>query len=111
MKSKISNTLVIGLVASLLEIDGVQAGAHDLCTRGSDSECARFGEQMCCAHIVYSFKGDDQDFYACASRPGIEYADGKIWDTYGFSGYWYCDGAIALQTALLATVALAAATI
>ena len=106
MKTRISNTLAIGLVGSLLSIEGVQAGAQDLCTRGSDSECARFGEQMCCAHITYEFKGDKQDFYACASRPGIEYAEGQIYDNYGFSGVWYCDGAIALQATLLTAAAL-----
>lgn len=58
---------------------------------------------MCCAHIQYEFKGDKQDFHACASRPGIEYADGRIIDTYGFNGYWYCDNAMDLSSALLLT--------
>ena len=44
MKLSISNSLAIGLIASLYGIDGVHAGAQDLCTKGSDSECARFGE-------------------------------------------------------------------
>ena len=62
---------------------------------------------MCCAHIQYTFKGDEQDFYACASRPGIEYSGGTIYDQYGFSGYWYCDSAIALQATLLAATTIA----
>ena len=37
----------------------VNAGAKDLCTAGSDSECARFGANMCCAYINYTFKGDN----------------------------------------------------
>ena len=85
----------------------VNAGAKDLCTQGSDSECARFGSNMCCAYIDYTFKGDKQDFYACASRPGIEYSGGSIYDQYGFSGYWYCDLAITLQATLLGTIAAA----
>ena len=44
MKAKISNSLTAGLVATLLSIEGVQGAAQDLCTKGSDSECARFGE-------------------------------------------------------------------
>ena len=63
---------------------------------------------MCCAHIEYTFKGDSQDFHACASRPGIEYSDGRIIDTYGFSGYWYCNNAISAQTTLLAAATVAA---
>ena len=49
----------LSLVAAMLAIDGVHGAAQDLCTKGSDSECARFGEQMCCAHIEYTFKGDE----------------------------------------------------
>ena len=37
----------------------VSAGSKDLCTQGSDSECARFGSNMCCAYINYTFKGDN----------------------------------------------------
>ena len=73
------------------------AGAKDLCTQGSDSECARFGSNMCCAYIDYTFRGDQQSFYACASRPGIEYSEGKIYDKYGFSGTWYCAFATTVQ--------------
>ena len=72
----------------------VSAGSKDLCTPGSDSECARFGANMCCAKINYTFNGDNQDFYACASRPGIEYSNGQIVDQFGFSGNWYCAGAV-----------------
>mmetsp|Transcript_22310 Transcript_22310/g.15905 ORF Transcript_22310/g.15905 Transcript_22310/m.15905 type:complete len:100 (-) Transcript_22310:151-450(-) len=85
----------------------VNAGAQDLCTAGSDAECQRFGTNMCCAHIQYTYEGDFQDFHACASRTGIEFNDGKIYE-YGFSGTWYCDYATSLQTAaaLVAVVTL-----
>ncbi len=76
--------LVTMLIASAF------AGSKDLCTAGSDSECARFGSNMCCALIDYTFKNDNQKFYACASRPGIEYSNGQIYDKYGFSGTWQC---------------------
>jgi len=56
MKYRISNALTLSLASMV--IDSANAGAQDLCTPGSDSECARFGEQMCCAHIEYTFKGD-----------------------------------------------------
>ena len=90
----------------------VSAGAKDLCTAGSDSECARFGSNMCCAYIDYTFRGDNQQFYACASRPGIEYSGGNIYDKYGFQGTWKCayafngirDGALALGAAVVATM-------
>ena len=102
----ISCAMTFGLAAMV--IDSVTAGAQDLCTPGSDSECARFGEQMCCAHIEYTFKGDNQDFHACASKPGIEFTNGMIVDNYGFSGRWYCNNAISAQTTLLAAAAIAA---
>ena len=88
----------------------VNAGAKDLCTQGSDSECARFGSNMCCAYIQYTFKGDSQQFYACASRPGIEYSNGQIYDKYGFSGTWRCAFAKELQAsvAVLSALLLAA---
>jgi|Transcript_5674 hypothetical protein len=88
----------------------VNAGAKDLCTQGSDSECARFGSNMCCAYINYTFKGDQQTFYACASRPGIEYSGGQIYDKYGFSGTWRCAFAQKLQASLLVLGAAALAT-
>jgi len=87
-------------VASLAVV--ANAGSKDLCTQGSDSECARFGNNMCCAYINYTFKGDNQEFYACASRPGIEYAGGNIYDKYGFSGTWRCAFATETQAAALA---------
>jgi len=68
----------------LLMADQVSAGAQDLCTPGSDAECTRFGNNMCCAKINYTFRGDKQDFYACASKPGIEYSSGQIYDQFGF---------------------------
>lgn len=89
-----------------------QAGNKDLCNPGSDSECIRYGSNMCCAKIQYSFKGDSQDFHACASRPGIEYTGGQIFDNlYGFDGRWYCDGALAGVQAATALVLAAAAAV
>lgn len=79
----------------------VQAGSKDLCTAGSDSECARFGSNMCCAYINYDFKGDNQEFYACASKPGIEYSNGNIYDKYGFSGTWRCAFAYGLESSIV----------
>lgn len=46
------------LVVTML-IASVSAGSKDLCTAGSDSECARFGSNMCCALIDYTFKNDN----------------------------------------------------
>ena len=89
----------------------VNAGAKDLCTQGSDSECARFGSNMCCAYIDYTFKGDNQQFYACASRPGIEYSDGNIYDKYGFSGTWRCAFAEQLQASVLLLGAITVASL
>jgi len=69
--------LIIAMAASTAFLaQQVQAGAQDLCTPGSDAECTRFGANMCCASIDYTFKGDRQAFYACASKPGIEYTNG-----------------------------------
>ena len=100
------------LIAIAVIVACVQAGSKDLCTAGSDSECARFGANMCCAYINYTFKGDNQQFYACASRPGIEYSGGNIYDRYGFSGNWYCAfaeglsvSAVALATIVVGTLA------
>jgi hypothetical protein len=57
---------------------------------------------MCCAHIYYEFRsGDKQDFYACASREGIEWTEGRIYDDAGFSGSWYCDEAFSLTRGIL----------
>ena len=95
------------LVVSLaMLVACVSAGAKDLCTQGSDSECARFGSNMCCAFIDYTFKGDNQQFYACASRPGIEYSEGKIYDKYGFSGTWKCAFAKELKASIAVISAL-----
>ena len=95
------------LVAIAAIIAVVSAGSKDLCTAGSDSECARFGSNMCCAYINYTFKGDNQEFYACASKPGIEYSGGTIYDKYGFSGTWKCAFASGLQFSILAAGAVA----
>ena len=92
MARKGYTTSLVVIAAVLMTL--VSAGSKDLCTPGSDSECARFGSNMCCAKINYTFKGDQQDFYACASRPGIEYSNGQIYDQFGFSGTWYCAGAL-----------------
>ena len=93
------------LVSIMLLIATVSAGSKDLCTAGSDSECARFGANMCCAYINYTFKGDNQEFYACASRPGIEYTNGNIFDKYGFSGQWRCADAYNMGLPVLALAA------
>ena len=97
--------------ALVLLATAVSAGSKDLCTQGSDSECARFGSNMCCAYINYTFKGDTQEFYACASRPGIEYSNGQIYDQYGFSGTWKCAFASGLQFYLIAASVAIVATL
>ena len=51
----LKQTLAVGAVL----MGTVHAGAKDLCTQGSDSECARFGSNMCCAYINYTFQGDN----------------------------------------------------
>ena len=43
----------LNALALLLTIDISLAGPYDLCTRGSDAECTKFGNNMCCAHIEY----------------------------------------------------------
>ena len=61
----------------LCVIDSVIASSpYDMCSKGSDSECAKFGDNMCCAHIVYTIGQDSQDFHACTSRAAIEYSNG-----------------------------------
>jgi hypothetical protein len=63
---------------------------------------------MCCARIQYTFQGDSQDFHACASKPGIEYSRGMIYDNFGFAGTWYCAFCNAgLQATLVIAVAFA----
>ena len=98
------------LISIAVILSVVSAGSKDLCTAGSDSECARFGSNMCCAYINYDFKGDNQEFYACASKPGIEYSDGNIYDKYGFSGTWRCAGAYYLETSAAALAAVVVST-
>lgn len=83
------------------------SATDDLCSPGSDAECARYGKNMCCAHIKYDYLGDQQDFYACASKVGIEFTKGKIIDQTGFVGTWYCALATQTQAALAVTTALA----
>ena len=101
-----SSRQVLFVVAFLVAC--VSAGSKDLCTAGSDSECARFGANMCCAYIEYTFKNDQQQFYACASRPGIEYSNGQIYDKYGFSGTWQCAYAEGLKVGMVTVAALLA---
>jgi hypothetical protein len=66
--------------ASVVLFATLASAADNLCLPGSDAECARYGQNMCCAHIKYDYLGDKQDFYACASRTGINYTKGKIID-------------------------------
>ena len=101
----VKNFAVAALIAMTAFVDEANAGAQDLCTKGSDAECQRFGTNMCCAHIQYTYEGDFQDFHACASRTGIEFNNGQIYE-YGFSGTWYCDYAVSMQVAA-ATMAVA----
>ena len=106
---KAIQALAIYLTASMNNSSFASAGSQDLCTKGSDAECSRFGSNMCCAHIQYTFKQDTQDFYACASRSGIEYSGNTIYDDNGFSGYWYCDQALVTSLSVVAISAVAAA--
>ena len=69
----------IMLLTSML-ITPTAAYSKNSCTAGSDAQCARYGPNMCCARVQYSFNGDAQDFHACANRPGIEMAEGRVWD-------------------------------
>ena len=78
--------------------------------KGSDAECIAYGEGMCCASISYSFRGDKQEFHACASRVGIEWVEGKIYDDAGFTGTWFCDQANSLIGGIGAVVVLASTT-
>jgi hypothetical protein len=96
------------LLALCILFAAVSAKIQDLCRQGSDAECARYGENMCCARIQYTFKSDSQDFHACASKIGIENANGQIYDSFGFSGTWHCAGAfqgIAMSVAASLTIA------
>lgn len=92
------NKIIIG-TASILSLSN--ALVKDTCQKGSDAECARFGNYMCCAKIQYTFQQDFQSFYGCASRPGIAATGGVIYDDQGFSGSWSCAEGIALTTSTL----------
>jgi hypothetical protein len=59
--------------ACVILLATLASAADNLCQPGSDAECARYGKNMCCAHIKYDYLGDKQDFYACASKVGIKY--------------------------------------
>ena len=96
------------LVASMDNTNFVQAAAKDLCTPGSDAQCSRLGANMCCAHITYTFKQEQQDFHACASRLAIENGGNSIYDENGFIGYWYCDEAFYTTASILATTFIVA---
>ena len=102
---KTVRSLILTIFFVALLTDSVAAISKNSCTQGSDNACARYGANMCCARIIYSFSGNAQDFHACANRPGIEMADGKIFDQYGFSGRWYCDGAIQNYLSTMAPLA------
>ena len=82
-----------------------QSKIQDQCKQGTDVQCVPYGLDFCCANIEYSFRGGYQSFHACASRVGIEYSNGYIYDDAGFSGYWFCDNAVHLLT-IAATTAL-----
>jgi len=49
------NKLIIGTAAV---IQFSNALVKDTCQKGSDAECARFGNSMCCAKIQYVFQQD-----------------------------------------------------
>ena len=87
-------------VAGALLAIGADATGKNNCEPGSDAVCSRFGTSMCCAHVQYTFQGDQQDFYSCASKPGIEFTNGQINDAFGFVGTWYCAGAVELAASL-----------
>jgi hypothetical protein len=55
---------------------------------------------MCCASIKYTFKRDRQEFHACASKLGIESSNGEIYDSFGFSGTWFCNSANATMAGM-----------
>jgi hypothetical protein len=66
------------------------------CSKGSDVECERYGEYACCAHVKYAHKGENLDFYSCASKYAIDAVDGRIYDSMGFVGTWYCADAVSI---------------
>lgn len=39
------------LIAGISSVNAVE----NLCTAGSDAECARYGKNMCCARIQYDY--------------------------------------------------------
>ena len=47
-------TFAAACIVFLAGIETVSA-VEDLCTAGSDAECARYGKNMCCAHIQYDY--------------------------------------------------------
>ena len=56
MKSLILSVLVSIGLAQQFNFTGTVV--QDTCKRGSDEECRRFGDGMCCAFIDYTYRGD-----------------------------------------------------
>ena len=92
------NKILIALCSMLLALTSAQAlSSMDNCTKGSDAECLRFGSDMCCAEIKYTFEGKRKQFYSCVSLLAImedkwfTSGSGKITKIYGFEdGTWTC---------------------
>lgn len=57
---------------------------------------------------MYTHKGDNLDFYSCASKLGINVVNGRIYDSMGFVGTWYCADAVTTVAGLAATTVLLA---
>ena len=112
MKPRISNLLklfILGLVMNSIVVNA--------CTKGSDAACSVHGSQYCCAKIEYTHADGSFNGHACASRPEIEsfYKDLKkgerLTDNFGYSGLWYCDGAVEMKATLIAAVTAIAFTL
>ena len=94
------------LVLACLVLQTVNA-----CTKGSDASCAAHGSQYCCAKISYTHEDGSFSGHACANRGEIEryYANGEtLTDDFGYSGLWYCDGAMEIRATLAAAAAVVA---
>ena len=73
------NKLLCVLVTCFLMVQGK---IQNLCRPGNDIECKRYDDDvdMCCAHIMYKFRGEYENFHACTSRKAIEDSNGKYHD-------------------------------